>query len=88
MPTEAMDGYRYPPFGTSHLYMNIQSLGREDKDFMDCMYFTQWDLGHVCFHEGWSNFTAAANIRSGALLLIKVEPMQEYIGLSFVEIIN
>ena len=39
--------------------------------------------------KGWTDFTAAANVgQESVLLIIKVEPMQEYIGLNVVEIIH
>lgn len=38
--------------------------------------------------KGWTDFTAAANIGQESVLLIKVEPTQEYIGLNVVEIIH
>ena len=88
MPTEVVDGYRYPPFGTTLLSRNGQPLEGEDEDFVDCMYFIVWDQGHVCFQIGWTDFTAAANIGQESVLLIKIEPMQTYIGLNFVEIIH
>ena len=88
MPTEAMNGYTYPPFGTTLLSRNGQPLEGEDEDFVDCMYFIAWDQGHVCFQIGWTDFTAAANIGQESVLLIKIEPMQTYIGLNFVEIIH
>jgi hypothetical protein len=37
MPTEAVDGNRYPPFGTTLLSRDGQRLDGEDEDFVDCM---------------------------------------------------
>ena len=88
MPTEAIDRYRYPPFGIAHLSKEGQLLGEDEEEFIDCTYSIAWDMEHVCFQNGWTDFTNAANIGNEALLLMKVEPMQEFIGLNFVEIIN
>jgi hypothetical protein len=53
------------------------------------MYFIQWDQEFVSFQDqGWTDFRAAANVGDEALLVMKVERMQGYIGLNFVEIIN
>ena len=39
MPTEAIDGYRYPGFGTAHLSKDGQLLGEEEEEeFIDCTY--------------------------------------------------
>ena len=88
MPSKAVDGYRFRGFGTARLHMNGQPLEGEDENFVDCNYSIQWDLGHVCFNEGWTDFKAAAHIGDEALLDVKIEPMQGHIGLNFVEIIN
>jgi hypothetical protein len=53
------------------------------------MYFIQWDQEFVSFQDqGWIDFRAAANVGDEALLVMKVERMQGYIGLNFVEVIN
>jgi hypothetical protein len=52
------------------------------------MYHIAWDQEHVCFHSGWEDFKAAANIGDEALLVMKVETMKEYIGINFVDIIQ
>jgi hypothetical protein len=88
MPSEAVDGYRYPVFGKAHLSRNGQPLEGEEEDFIDCTYKIEWDLGHVSFQCGWKDFASAAHIGVDSTVLIKIYTMQEYIGLNFVEIIN
>jgi hypothetical protein len=89
MPSEAVDGYRYPSHGTGRLHRDGQPLLREDDNFIECMYFIQWDQEFVSFQDqGSIDFRAAANIGDEALLVMKVERMQGYIGLNFIEIIN
>jgi hypothetical protein len=88
MPSEAVDGYRYPVFGKANLSRNGQPLEGEEEDFIDCTYKIEWELGHVCFQNGWTDFVAAAHIGVDSTVLIKIYPMQEYISLNFVEIIN
>jgi hypothetical protein len=89
MPSEAVDGYRYPSHGTGRLHRDGQPLPGEDENYIECMYFIQWDQEFVSFQDqGWTDFRAAANVGDEALLVMKVERMQGYIGLNFVEIIN
>jgi hypothetical protein len=88
MPSEAINGYRYPSHDIGRLRMDGQPLEREEDKFIECMYGIQWDQEHVCFQEGWGDFRTAAHIGDEALLVIKVERMKDYIGLNFVEIIN
>jgi hypothetical protein len=86
-PSEAVDGYKYPVFGKAHLSRNGQPLEGEE-DFIDCIYKIEWDLGHVCFQQGWTDFASAAHIGEDSTVLIKIYTMQEYIGLDLIEIIN
>lgn len=65
----------------AHLLRNGQPLVGEEEDFIDCIYKIEWDLGHVCFHHGWTDFASAAHIGVDSTVLIKIYTMQEYIGL-------
>jgi hypothetical protein len=77
MPSETVDGYRYPSHGTGRLHRDGQPLPREDDNFIECMYFIQWDQEFVSFQDqGWIDFRSAANIGDESLLVMKVERMQ------------
>ena len=91
MPTKAVEDLGYPPFGRAHLSRDGQELPGllpYEDGFIECNYSIDWDLGHVCFLNGWMDFKDAANIGWESLLLIKIETMQEFIGLNVIEIIN
>jgi hypothetical protein len=89
MPNEVVDGYKYLSHGTRLLHRNGQPLHGEDGNFIECMYFIQWDQEFESFQDqGWIDFRAAQNIGDEALLVMNVERMHGYIGLNFVEIIN
>jgi hypothetical protein len=88
MPTEAVDGFRYPVNGVGYLHKDGQPLHGEEENFIDCMYHIAWDQEHVCFQIGWEDFRAAANIGDEALLVMKLETMKQYIGINFVDIIQ
>ena len=89
MPSEAVHGFRYPTNGLALLYKDglVVEIEGEEEDSFDCQYHIDGD-SHICFGEGWTDFTAVTNIGETSVLLIKVEPFQEHIGLKFVEIIN
>jgi hypothetical protein len=88
MPSEAVDGFRYPINGIGRLHKDGQPLPGEEENFINCMYHIAWDQEHVCFQSGWEDFKAAANIGDEALLVMKVETMKEYIGINFIDIIQ
>jgi hypothetical protein len=88
MPSEAVYGYIYPFVGKAHLSNNGQPLEGEEEEFIDRIYKIEWDLGHVCFQQGWTDFASAAHIGEDSTVLIKIYTMQEYIGLDLIEIIN
>jgi hypothetical protein len=73
MPSEAVDGYRYRSYGTGRLHRDGQPLPGEDENYIECMYFIQWDQEFVSFQDqGWIDFRAAANVGNEALLVMKV----------------
>jgi hypothetical protein len=85
MTAKAVHGYRYPVDGTTLLYKD--GLVIENEDYIDLLYHIEGNE-YICFSDGWTMFTSAANIGQESVLLVKIEPMEEYIGLNFVEIIN